>query len=90
MAEFSHEYWPELLDDDQKTGGPLVSEVMELQSVSLNYGSKKIIHSPRPTLNNSKWWNSRFRLPEYIAVLRIQISHVVNPGNQKVIFFERG
>lgn len=32
---------------------------------------KKIINSPPPAINNFNWGNGRFRLPEYIAVLRI-------------------
>jgi hypothetical protein len=49
---------------------------------------KKIINSPPPTINNFNRGNGRFGLPEYIAVLRIQISRAVDPGNQKQIFSE--
>jgi hypothetical protein len=49
---------------------------------------KNFITSPPPALNKFYWGNGRFRLPECIAVLRIQISRVAGPGNQKLKFFK--
>ena len=51
-------------------------------------GVDYVMTSPPPALNKFYWGNGRFRLPECIAVLRIQISRVAGPGYQKLNFFE--